>query len=621
MKELTSIFAERGSQFIQKLFNSEVTVSEKLSGSSFSFKKINNKFFYFKGNIQRPINLVDRTLMVYYEPVINFIELLPENVKQQIPNDTQFCFQYFVHNEPGIIKYQDLPKNNLVLTHITDGQVINDDPILLKKWGDLFDVAYITPIFSGYLSDKQKEKIISFLSLSIEDRTELFGSRSYIAHIVKILNPKFQSFLLQPDINSPIDSLIFKFTKNDKSMSVKMIDPYLQQLVKNSETHSVYNIDTNEIILVDVLSFILTRGINKTDFLSNDKENKYIELLSNIFNDYVNSKKDLQNIEIDKAKFVKGSEFDVNLKLIKSDETRRILKQSKNYENLYKIILGSFRRKRNEDKESVIMNAQVIQNFNRIIDKINELTEPTEIKESTGFKTFFDFESDKNTKILTSYDLEESITDDYNNQLNEVITFTKRIDSAKLNLKSTTESVQHKPNQENLYKINIRENEINLYLDSFQPITNEHIKTIENLHKLNGLPVIIGIIKDDSILTQDQQLTMLSQIITTYDFIKSAFVLDTNTLASIKNHIKEDYIVKNITSSKKFIWSELMEEPLIDKKLDFVWIHNTNSEDIQQSEEKSLESIELNNEEDFQKLVPVEIHNYFKLLPTLIKPE
>ena len=112
MQELVQIFKKQGQEFVNDLFSDYLVVTEKLSGSSFSFEVENNKFTFFKGNGQRPINLVDRTLMVYYEPAINYIQNTKKTVISKIPDNWRFCFEYFVHNEPGVIKYDKLPKNN-----------------------------------------------------------------------------------------------------------------------------------------------------------------------------------------------------------------------------------------------------------------------------------------------------------------------------------------------------------------------------------------------------------------------------------------------------------------------------------------------------------------------------
>ena len=45
--------------------------------------------------------------------------------------------------------------------------------------------------------------------------------------------------------------------------------------------------DINEIILLDLLAFIEERGIKKHEILGDTEDTRYIELISNVFNDYV----------------------------------------------------------------------------------------------------------------------------------------------------------------------------------------------------------------------------------------------------------------------------------------------------------------------------------------------
>ena len=59
MKELTQIYKETGQQFIDDLFKDYLVVTEKLSGSSFSFEKVGNDIQFFKGNTNKPISLID----------------------------------------------------------------------------------------------------------------------------------------------------------------------------------------------------------------------------------------------------------------------------------------------------------------------------------------------------------------------------------------------------------------------------------------------------------------------------------------------------------------------------------------------------------------------------------
>ena len=96
MKELTQIYRDAGKQLIEDLFKDYLVVSEKLSGSTFSFKKDGDTIVFYKGGNQRPINLIDRTIMVYYEKPINYIKSITSKKSATLPSDWRFCFQYFV---------------------------------------------------------------------------------------------------------------------------------------------------------------------------------------------------------------------------------------------------------------------------------------------------------------------------------------------------------------------------------------------------------------------------------------------------------------------------------------------------------------------------------------------
>lgn len=425
MQELINVYKERGNDFINDLFDSYVVVTEKLSGSSFAFEKTGQGLHYFKGNSQNPINLIDRTLMVYYEPAIEYITNKTKFILSSIPNNWRFCFQYFVHNEPGIIKYDKLPKNNLVLTHIQimspNGKIakIIDDPRVINDWSNRLDVTALQPVFQGRLSDIQKKQIKNFLDIPIEDQMETFGTSSASSYILSILNPSIKSTLLHNDSSKPIDSFVFKFYKpgETKSFSAKLVDPYTKTLMKNSVNEDPRRApaDMNEIILLDILSFIEERGLRKNEILSTRPDERYLELVTAIFNDYVDKRgSDLKNLDIEKADFVKNDEFNLNLDMIANERAKERLSNNESLRDLYKIMIGSLRKKRDPDKTGVILTPSVIEDFNKMITKIEEI-----VYMETGekFKTFSDYLKMKqmNEGIFS----QEYFVDSFDEDLNE----------------------------------------------------------------------------------------------------------------------------------------------------------------------------------------------------------
>lgn len=433
MKELTQIYKDTGKQLIKDLFKDYLVVTEKLSGSSFSFKKSGEGINFYKGKNHRPINLIDRTMMVYYEKPIHYIKSIVSKNLSSIPDNWMFCFQYFPHNSPGIITYDKLPKNNLVLSHISvtspSGKVLKviEDPRVLNDWANALGVTALLPIFKGYLTEDQKKKITKFLDTPKEDQSAIFNTNSFAEYLLKILNPSIQSTTLQNDLKKPIESIIFKFYKagTKQVIAAKLIDPYTINLMKDKEPVELRKLpaDINEIILLDLLAFIEERGIKKHEILGDTEDMRYVELVSNIFNDYVTKRgKDITKIDIEKAEFAKGDEFDLNVELIPSQRTKDILNSNPKLKDLFKIMLGSLKKKRKNTGN--IMTPSVIEDFNKMISKVIDVIQT---KDDGKFKTFDDYLKIKSTNESLLPNAEELLIEDkvldYNNfiQLGKVV--------------------------------------------------------------------------------------------------------------------------------------------------------------------------------------------------------
>ena len=463
MKELTNIYKEAGQQFVDDLFKDYLLVTEKLSGSSFSFERHGNELKFFKGSNKQPINLVDRTLMMYYESAIQYILSQTVDNLEDLPEYWRFCFQYFVNNQPGAIEYDNMPKNGLILTHIqirnAKGKIakVIEDPRVLRDWASAFQVTPLIPIFSGYLKEEQKRKIREFLSTPKEDHLEIFGTSSFAKYLITCLNPTITQTTLQDDLNKPIDSIIFKFFKQgtNQVFAAKMIDPYTEALMKEKEPIDLRRApaDINEILLLDILAFIEERGLRGGELLTSIPSERYLELMSNLFNDYITKRGvDLQKIDIEKAEFAKGPEFNLNLDLIKNSRTREILQKSPKLQNLYKIMVGSLRKKRNPNRIGAVMTASVIEDFNKMVSKISDSINK---ETSNEFKTFGDYLNNKVTEEIDYKDLEELVVEE------KVLNYNKFIDLAKVIIKDKVLVVE-KVTQSNTQQF-LRD----LYIDSY----------------------------------------------------------------------------------------------------------------------------------------------------------
>jgi hypothetical protein len=247
ISHLYDIYNKKGEDFINSLFNSYVTVNEKMDGSAFVFERDleTGRFNFYKRDLKYQITLVDRTLMKYYEKPINYIESLPPHIIQEIPRGWRFGLEYFSTNQPVEIAYDRLPKNNLILSYVhpksENGKPMEtiQDREKLDTWADLIGVERPPIVFQGYLSSKQKTEILDFLRTPFEDLLEEYKTKSFVRFIIGVLNPESKSSALNNDLDKPIEGIVFRFGDSEMNKEIflsKMVDPSsLRWQKKNTE--------------------------------------------------------------------------------------------------------------------------------------------------------------------------------------------------------------------------------------------------------------------------------------------------------------------------------------------------------------------------------------------------
>ena len=557
MKELTQFYKDAGQQFINDLFKDYLVVTEKLSGSSFSFKKNGEGISFYKGKNHRPINLIDRTMMVYYENPIRYIKTIVSKNLSSIPDNWMFCFQYFPNNSPGIITYDKLPKNNLVLSHISvtspSGKVLKviEDPRVLNDWANALGVTALLPIFKGYLTEDQKKKISEFLDTPKEDQLEIFSTSSFAEYLISILNPSIQSTTLQADLKKPIESIIFKFYKSGTKQVVaaKLIDPYTVNLMKEREPVELRKLpaDINEIILLDLLAFIEERGIKKHEILGDTEDMRYIELVSNIFNDYVIKRgKDITKVDIEKAEFAKGDEFDLNVELIPSQRTKDILNENPRLKDLFKIMLGSLRKKRNVENAGNIMTPSVIDDFNKMVDKVNDVTQT---EDDGKFKTFDDYLKIKSTNESLLPTAEDMLVEE------KVLNYNKFINLGKVIIEADVMDQKIK-NPETGREVKVSsaigyDKDTAVYKKAKEVLSND---TKEETKKLSGLNRINDVIqKQINDIKDPDQKENANKVLTAMETINDPNASDEDKQKLFGELVEDDIIKKNQNGTKFYV--------------------------------------------------------------------
>lgn len=400
MLNLQNILNTEGQEFLDNLLNKEVIVNEKLNAATLSFQKkissemdLNRKLTFFKGSgiSKKEITVADKVMTNFYSTGMTYLNNLSKIIIDKIPGNWMFICKYFPNHQPSFINYSILPKNSLVLSCIiTAGGTKIEDVDDLRPWAEMFDIAYQEPVFRGYLSQYQKEKLYDYLKTETD-------KDSFARFIITLLNPNLTHSLYQNDgFNSPIDGFIFKFISDDgitKPISAKLIDPYMTNLILRNKSNKGFK-DNTDVLLSDFAVFMIGQDLDSIILHGNNEGERYLELFYRLFNRYIKYKKSqLEDFDVDTNDIVKESiniDFDVNIDEISNETTKKILKENPEYKSIFKTLLGSFKSKKPEDYKSLVMSPGVVRLYNEVVDKINNKITDREDENNYSFSSYLD---------------------------------------------------------------------------------------------------------------------------------------------------------------------------------------------------------------------------------------
>ena len=411
MLSLQNILNTEGREFLENLLNKEVVVTEKLNAATLSMQKkqtsemdLNRNLTFYKGTgvNKREITIADRVMTTFYLSGTTYLSNLSKLIIDRIPANWTFVFKYFPNHQPSFINYSVLPKNNLVLSCIiTSGGTKMDDSEDLKSWAEMFDVPYQEPIFKGYLSEYQKERLRDY----VEDGSN--NKESFSRFIITLLNPSMKGSMYQNDgFESPIDGFVFKFISDDgitKPMTAKLIDPFMSALISKNKSKKGYS-DNTDVLLSDFTIFMSNQDMDSIILTKKDDGERYLELFYRLFNRYIKYKKSqLEDFDVDTNDIVKESidaDFGVDIDKISNETTKKLLKDNPEFKSIFKTLLGSFKSKKDDNYKSIVMSPGVVRLFNEIVDKINSKTLSCEETDNLSFDSYLNTIHKNNIKDL-----------------------------------------------------------------------------------------------------------------------------------------------------------------------------------------------------------------------------
>lgn len=384
---------------LNEIFNNEIIVYEDIQASKI-WVNWNGKEFTIKSKSLNndPINLVDMVMQNYYNPAINYFNSFDIRVKGLMPKNWSFSFEYFPDVNPANISYDRVPKNGLVLTAINKSGKYQSTSEELIEYSRLFNVDSLPIIFEGHLSDTMKEAIKYFINTSDKDLEYVFGEQSFAFFFYKLLNPNTNSsFLMNSSFQDNLEKIVIKL--KDKDISFEILNPLYKRLSTQNDTSFT---DIYSLILVNFMTFCQSVDIDSFKLKGNKRDEMYIYLMCKLFNIYISDvREDIENFDFVVPEFFNKEKFKINFELINNKLTKDIIKDSDKMQYIFKVILGSFNKRRKKPIGVFTDNTVII--FNKFVDDIsvlldNSLNKMREIQINNqnllDFSDFFDLKYD-----------------------------------------------------------------------------------------------------------------------------------------------------------------------------------------------------------------------------------
>jgi hypothetical protein len=389
-------------KFISSLQDQELIVYEDIEGTKLYIQYNGDRFIIktksFKGD---ELNFVDLTVQKYYNKAFAFFHTLPSYITDILNKNWWFVFEYLPDEISSNIKYKKVPKNNLILTSIVkyNKHKFNYDEIV--EYSNLFGVDPIPLIFKGKLTSKQLEVINLFLKTSDDDLKFIFGEDNFAKFFYNILNPSIDNSFLMEDgeYNNNLEKIIIKIDGNDK-YTFEILNPMFE---KNKDNNMTEHSQIYSLIIINFLEFLQLVNIEKYKPKGLTNDEMYINLICDIFNDYIfNMKEDIEKWDIIIPEFIKKDKFKININLIRNNKTREYIKSNSKIEYIFKIILGSYNKKRKKpigimtDNTVELLNNMVVR-IKKHIDNLLNINKEYRFKkiDLLNFGEYFNLKTDK----------------------------------------------------------------------------------------------------------------------------------------------------------------------------------------------------------------------------------
>lgn len=415
MAKLITLNENEGEELLNSIFSEELIIIEDVQGSKIWVNWDGRDFIIKSKSLSsEPINLVDLAMQNYYNPAFDYLRSLDQRVKSLLNKKWWFCFEYFPDNQPANIEYDRMPTNGLVLTSINKGGKYDFKVDELSEYARLLGVDMIPVIFQGKLTERMVEAIKYFLNTSEQDLEYVFGEKNFAFFFYKILNPTTESsFLMDGEFHENVEKLIFRLASGDKSF--ELLNPLYKKV---SDENSTDFVEIYTLILINFLNFCQAVDIESIKLRGDNREEVYIYLICKLYNIYMSEvKNDLLDFDFTIPEFFDKDKFKINTELIDNKTTRSYIEESDKLEYIFKVILGSFSKRKK--KAIGIFTESTVLLFNGFVDRIAEyvdlyLNKMSEMELTRAglldFSDFFDIKYDTDGNDIVYPDVYDEFT-------------------------------------------------------------------------------------------------------------------------------------------------------------------------------------------------------------------
>jgi cytidyltransferase-like protein len=300
MTHLYQEVSKKGTEFLNTIFNKEITITEKLDGTALICKRTKSGIIFFGRDGTKKIDKVARMFSTMYEAGIEYLKTKDLSFLRL---NEELHFEYFAPKVTHIVSYDNIPENGLVLLASTTKRNLN----MIA-----YDLGVLPPpiIFKGKLNDEQKDELTKFLIMSPELRQIKFKTNSFTSFIVSLLNDNYTPALGSNDIEGIVIST------QDGTFVSKIIDPLFTDTVMskkdNDEVKAEYYKDISRLV-----TNLEMTGVETYDSPEANIEDRYIDFLMNIIINNISSimdkKQEFAKYDFGKPYIASYTDFNYNV--------------------------------------------------------------------------------------------------------------------------------------------------------------------------------------------------------------------------------------------------------------------------------------------------------------------